>query len=265
MSPKAKQVLARDHLDLAHEEIEEVHRDRLRDDRERAFLFQAPALRAITAEVLRRAADVGAPAVALTGSTARGHRTTISDLDFHLVGPRPDLSGLPGEVDLVADSFDRFHRRLAEGDDFVQWTVRLGCVLHDPDRIFRNAYARILREGLWPDPQRKFERADALASLAERVLTIEDRDATQEHVRAGLTSLARGFLLAKGAFPLARDELAAQLREVGQAETGEWLHRSIHETLDLEELQAALGSMHQAVRSGSMLSPKGTSALSDAA
>lgn len=239
--------------------------DRLRDDRERALLFQSDSLQAITTEVLRRAADVGAAAVALTGSTARGHRTAISDLDLHLVGPRPDLSGLPGEVDLVADSFDRFHRRLAEGDDFVQWTVRLGCVLYDPDRIFRNAYARILREGLWPDPQRKFERADALASLAERVLTIEDRDAAQEHVRAGLTSLARGFLLAAGVFPLARDELATQLSEIGRAETGEWLRCSIHETLDLEELQVALRSMRQAVRSGSTRSPKGTSALSEAA
>jgi len=222
--------------------------DRLRNDRERASLYQSTSLQAVTAEVLRRAEGVEAAAVALTGSTARGQRTAISDLDFHLVGPRPDLSGLPGEVDLVADSFDRFQRRLTEGDDFVQWTVRLGCVLHDPDRIFRNAFARILREELWPEPQRKFERADALASLAERVLSIEDRDAAQEHLRAGLTSLARGFLLAEGVFPLAREELAEQLGEIGRAENGEWLHRSIHETLDLDELRVALRSMREAVR-----------------
>ena len=158
-------------------------------------------------------------AVALTGSTARGHRTAISDLDFHLIGHRPDLSGLPGEVDIVADIPDRLQRRLAEGDDFVHWTVRLGCILDDPDGIFRDAYARILREDLWPDPQRKFERADALASLAERVLTIEDRDAAQEHVRAALTSFARGVLLAHRVFPRARGELAGQLHEAGQGAT----------------------------------------------
>lgn len=239
--------------------------ERLRNDRERALFFQSDSLQAVTTEVLRRAVDIGASAVALTGSTARGHRTPISDLDLHLVGPRPDLSGLPGEVDLVADSFDRFRRRLAEGDDFVQWTVRLGCVLHDPDRIFGNAYAQILREGLWPDPQRKFKRADALASLAERVLTIEDRDAAQEHVRAGLTALARGFLLAEGVFPLARDELPTQLGEIGREEISDWLRCSIHETLDLEELWVALRSMRQAVRSGSMQSSKGVGDLSEAA
>lgn len=231
---------------MHNDDLEIRWEGRLCGDRERAFQFQSGALRTITMEVLRRAFDVGAPAVALTGSTVRGHRTAISDLDFHLVGPRPDLNGLPGEVDLVADTFERFHRRLAEGDDFVQWTVRFGCVLHDRDGIFRGAYLRILREGLWPDPRRKFDRTDALASLAERVLSIEDRDAAQEHIRAALTSLARGVLLAEGVFPLARDELALQLNDAGRCEVGEWLHRSIHEMLDLSELRTALLAVRQA-------------------
>ena len=238
--------------------------DRLRDDRERALLLLSPALQALAAEVLRRAIDAGALAVALTGSTARGHRTAISDLDFHLIGPRPDLSGLPGEVDLVADSPDRLQRRLAEGDDFIHWTVRLGCILHDPDGIFRDAYLQILRQDLWPDPQRKFERADALASLAERVLAIEDRDAAQEHLRAALTSFARGVLLARRIFPAARDELAGQLREAGQRKTAEWLRRSIHETLALGELRAALRSLRQAL-DAQIRPPKGIGSLSEAA
>lgn len=229
-------------LDIA---IESGWEDRLHEDRERAAHFQSPPLREITSEVLRRAVDARARALALTGSTARGRRTEISDLDFHLVGSRPDLSALPGDVDLVVDSLDRFQRRLSEGDDFVQWTVRFGCVLHDPDRIFWNAYRRICREGLWPDPQRKFERAEALASLAERVLSIEDRDAAQEHVRAALTSLARGSLLTEGVFPLARDELAMQLTELGQGETARWLRRCIHENLDLNELRTAVESVRR--------------------
>jgi hypothetical protein len=224
--------------------------DRLREDRERATRFQSKQLQAVTAEVLRRAVDAGAYAFALTGSTATGHRTAISDLDFHLVGPRrPDLGGLCGEVDLIVDSTDRLQRRLAEGDDFIQWTLRLGCVLHDPERIFRNAHRRIEVERLWPDPRRKYERAEALGSLAERVLAIEDRDATQEHVRAALTSLARGFLLTNAIFPRARDELATQLRELELGEIAEWLHRSIHETLNLAELSTAVGVVRYAVRS----------------
>lgn len=223
--------------------------DRLREDRARAARFQSRQSRAVTAEVLRRAVNAGAHALALTGSTARGHRTAISDLDFHLVGPRPDLGGLSGEVDLVADSRQRLQRRLAEGDDFIQWTVRLGCILHDPNRIFQNAQHRIEAEGLWPDPQRKYERAEALGQLAERVISVGDRDATQEHVRAALTSLARGLLLANAIFPLARDELAAQLRELGFGTIAEWLHRSIHDLLSLTELRVAVVAVQRVVSS----------------
>lgn len=210
---------------------------RLRADRERAARIQSPALRAITAEVLRRAVRAGALAVALTGSTARARRTAISDIDYHVVGPRPDLDGLPGEVDVVADAPERFQRRLADGDDFVQWTLRYGCVLHDPRGVMYAARERIANEDLWPDPRPKLDRAQALGHLAERVLEIEDRDAAQEHVRAALTSMARGVLLAGRTFPLARDELADQLRVAQREELAEWLQRSIHERLSLDELR----------------------------
>ncbi|HEX5761946.1 MAG TPA: nucleotidyltransferase domain-containing protein [Solirubrobacterales bacterium] len=218
---------------------------RVLEDRKRTVRLLTASLRELSDSVVERATAAGARAVALTGSTARGRRTPISDLDFHVVGASPVLHGLPGEVDVVADSFERFHRRLAEGDDFVQWTVRLGCVLHDPDRIFQSTYARIVRQGLWPDPRRKFERADALASLAERVIGIEDREAGQENIRGALTSYARGILLVEGVFPLARDELAKQLVERGRAETGRWLHRTIHDDLTLDELRHALRHLTQ--------------------
>jgi len=214
--------------------------DRLVNDRRRAARNQSVAQRAITEALLERSMGAGAVAVALTGSTARARRTTISDLDYHLVGPRPDLAGLPGDVDVIADSPERFERRLAEGDDFIQWTLRHGCVLHDPDGVMRAAWQRIEREHLWPDVAPKFERAAALVDLAVRVLEIEDREAAQEHVRAALTSLARGLLLADGTFPLARAELSDQLRRAGHGELGEWLRRSIYEQLSLSDLGEAL-------------------------
>lgn len=216
---------------------------RLRTDRDRAVRHQTSAIRDVTEEVLHRAKQAGALAVALTGSTARGQRTAISDLDYHIVGQPPDGRGLPGDVDIVADSHERFHRRLEEGDDFVQWTLRHGCIIHDPDGIMRDAYRRITDDGLWPDPSLKFERADALAHLAERVLAIDDRDAAQEHVRAALTSLARGLLLAKHAFPLARAELAGQLRACGHDDLAQCLERSIYESLTASDLSDALTIM----------------------
>jgi hypothetical protein len=218
---------------------------RLRSDRDRAMRNQSGEQRAVTAKLVRRAIQAGASAVALTGSTARAQRTAISDLDYHVVGARLDLDGLPGDVDVVADSLERFQRRLADGDDLIQWTVRYGCILHDPDAVMRTAYERIVHEGLWPDHLPKLERAGELARLAERVLAIEDGDAAQEHARAALTSVARALLLADGTFPLARAELSAQLRAAGYEELADWLARSIHEQLSLAELHDVLASVRR--------------------
>lgn len=222
-----------------------VWNERLAADKFRATQNQTAELRAITAEVLSRAMRANALAFALTGSTARARRTEISDLDYHLVGERPDLQGLPGDIDLVADSLERFRRRVTENDDFVHWTLRHGCVLHDPHDLFRDAYLLITGSQPWPDPRPKFERALELGVIAEKVLSIGDRDAGQEHVRGGLTSLARGVLIESSVFPLARAELAAQLREVDHRELADWLDRTIYEQPEVEELQEALVALRR--------------------
>lgn len=115
--------------------VQQRWQERLLADRARADRNQSRAQRAVTAEVVRRSLRAGAVAVALTGSTARARRTAVSDVDYHVVGSRPDLEGLPGDVDVVADSRGRFDRRLSDGDDFIQWSLRHGCVLHDPEGV----------------------------------------------------------------------------------------------------------------------------------
>lgn len=221
---------------------------RLAADSWRAIRNQSAELREVTDEVLSRARRVHALAFALTGSTARGRRTAISDLDFHMVGERPDLAGLPGDVDLVADSFERFQRRLTDNDDFVHWTLRYGCVLHDPHGLLRDASLRVEGSQLWPDPRPKFDRALELGLIAEKVLSIGDRDAGQEHVRGGLTSLARGLLLTSRIFPLARAELPGQLRGAHHDELAAWLDRTIYDRPDIDELRDALLALQQASR-----------------
>jgi hypothetical protein len=59
---------------------------RLRADRERIERLLPDALRELHGVVVARAQQVGARALILSGSTARGRRTEISDLDYHLVG-----------------------------------------------------------------------------------------------------------------------------------------------------------------------------------
>ncbi|HEY5320847.1 MAG TPA: hypothetical protein VIJ76_08215, partial [Galbitalea sp.] len=104
---------------------------RVREDGLRASALQTSVQREITATILQRALAEGVEAVVLTGSTVRARRTAVSDLDFMIVGERPDCSGVHEDVDVSAASAEAFWRRLIAGDDYIQWTLRFGCILHD--------------------------------------------------------------------------------------------------------------------------------------
>jgi hypothetical protein len=67
----------------------------------------------------------------LTGSTARGTRTPISDLDYHLIRPPISKDDLSHELDLHVVSPDQLRIHLRDGDDFTQWSLRFGCVVFD--------------------------------------------------------------------------------------------------------------------------------------
>jgi hypothetical protein len=212
---------------------------RIREDRDRAERYQTPQQRAITATVMSRAIDLGASGFALTGSTARKRRTAISDLDYHVIGRRPDVSDLPGDVDVVATSAGRFRSRLVEGDDFVQWTLRCGCILYDVGPM-RDGVRLIVERDLWPDAQRKLDSLDGHRTEVERLIQMGDQDAAREQLRAMLTTAARGLLLRAGVLPLARKELPAQLERAGYELLGRALHRMIHAAPQIDELEAAL-------------------------
>lgn len=212
---------------------------KLAADAERARCNQTRAQLRITKEVMERAIDDGALAVALTGSTARNRRTAISDLDYHVVGKRPDVSDLPAEVDVYASSPERLWSKLRNGDDFIQWTLRCGCILFDTG-IMREALGYLVTENLWPDAESKLSRLPELVRVADRLIRIGDCDAAQDQVRATLTAAARGLLLREHVFPLSRSELPDQLRSTGRLEIALRLERSIHAELTLDELNDAL-------------------------
>lgn len=215
---------------------------KLASDRMTAARHQSRAQRSITGEVLKRSRAAGAQAFALTGSTARNRRTEISDLDFHVVGRRPRYDDLPGEVDIYAGDAEHFWTKLRAGDDFVQWTLRFGCVLFDTG-IFRAGLRAIATEDLWPDPQAKFMRLPAHLKLASRLIRMGDRDAAQAEVRAALTTAARGILLEARVFPLARSELSDQLRTIGYEALARALGATIHSERSLVELDSDLAAL----------------------
>lgn len=212
---------------------------RIENDRTIAAINQTEELRRITDLVLSRAEASGALGVALTGSTARAKRTKISDLDYHVVGSRPDVSDLPADVDIYESESDRMRNKLLHGDDFVQWTVCCGCILYDRGP-FREAAELIVSRDLWPDATSKLRRLTELRRLAQRLIAVGDRDAAQDHVRATLTSAARAVLLQRGIFALARSELPTQLRDVGMDDLADALAACIYEEPTLAELRNAV-------------------------
>jgi hypothetical protein len=215
---------------------------RLASDRVTADQHQTRAQREITETLLRRARETGAEAFALTGSTARDRRTEISDLDYHVIGPRPRHDDLSDEVDIYAGDANHFWTKLRAGDDFVQWTLRFGCILFDSG-IFRAGLKAITVEQLWPGTRAKWARLPELQRLAMRLIKMGDRDAAQDQVRAALTSAARVLLLEAGVFPLARGELPHQLRAIGHAELADALNAMIHTEPSLPDLGRHLAAL----------------------
>lgn len=222
---------------------------RLREDRRRASALQTPVQRQASTTILERALALGAKGVALTGSTVRGRRTMTSDLDFMIVGERPDCSGVREDVDVYAAGKEAFWERMLAGDDYVQWTLRFGCILHD-DGILKAASSHVEEHGLRPSAQRKLAQSRRGLDLARLVLDSGDVEAAREQCRAALTTVARWVLIADEEFPLCRDELPDQLRELDCDELARALHRLIHDEPESRELRAGLRIGEQLISKG---------------
>jgi predicted nucleotidyltransferase len=226
----------------------QVWAERLDFDRERAERHQSDDLASVTDAVLERARAAGVEAVVLSGSTARGHRTRESDLDYHVIGASSlDVADLPQEIDLYADEMDRFWRKLRAGDDFAHWSVWYGCVLFDSG-VMREAAAFVADRDAWPDPERKMRQARHALDFAERFVESGDYGASLEQTRGALSLVARSLLLSNDVFPLARDEMPDQLAGLGRARLARDLRRSIRERPRAEELSAAITNAQSIAR-----------------
>lgn len=213
---------------------------KLRFDRGRAASNQSVELAAITEVAIGRAREAGAAAMVLSGSTARGRRTRVSDLDYHVIGATSlRVTDLPADIDLYADDVDRFWAKLRKGDDFAHWSVWYGCVLFDSG-VIREAAAYVAEQDAWPDPDRKLRQARNALDFADQIAESGDYGAALEQTRGALSLVARWELLSSDVFPLARDELAEQLGQLGRARLAVDLRRSIRERPPLDDLRNAL-------------------------
>jgi hypothetical protein len=217
----------------------ELWASRLLADRRRAARHQTAELVQITAAIESRAHRLGAVGLVLTGSTARGRRSAVSDLDYHVIGAHPTIEGMPAEIDLYCDDPAELLAKLERGDDFVHWTLRHGCVLFDSGAL-REAAAHAVERDLWPDPERKLRQARRTLDFAEQLLASGDHPAALEQVRGALSLTARWWLLAHDVFPLARTELPAQLCDLRQPALARALEATIQDRPALDSLVASL-------------------------
>ena len=196
-------------------------------------------LRSLHEAVVARARAADANALILSGSTARGRRTGISDLDYHLVGPRPRIDDLAHELDLHVLSRDKLEAEILAGDDFVQWSLRFGRVVFD-DGTVREALRLIAERRPWPDVERKRRHAAKSLEFAGRVVETGDEDGALVQVRTALSLVARAFLLSHGTFPMTRADLPRQMADLGELGFSGALQASIDGHPSLEELAGAV-------------------------
>lgn len=217
-----------------------------RDATAEVRLLIPPHLRDAHDLVCIRANETGAEALLLTGSTARGSRTSISDLDYHVIGTTVPHDDLPADLDIHVVSSGLVRTRLEEGDDFTQWSLRFGRVIFD-NGIVKDSIRLIEQRGLWPDVSRKADQSVKSLKIAVAMVQSGDHDAAVEQVRTALTLAARWQLLAARRFPLSRGELPTQLTEVGLSDLAVGLAATITGHPELEELAEFLGVVQRLV------------------
>ena len=228
-------------VDFRRASSEEGWSRRLSEDRGAIERCLPPELRGLH-EVLvarARARDAGARGLILSGSTARSRRTEISDLDYHLVGPKIITTDLSAELDLHVLSEAKLETAILSGDDFVQWSLRFGLVVFD-DGVLRRAVNLIAERQPWPDVDRKLRHAARSLDLARRFVTTGDEDGALVQVRTAVSLAARARLLSVGTFPLSRAELPAQLAAIGFNDAGDALASTIYDAVPLEALAEAV-------------------------
>jgi hypothetical protein len=130
-------------------------------------------LASLRAAVVEHALAASAASLILSGSTARGSRTPISDLDYHLVGGPIDVSDFSRELDLhvltAAKSLDLARRFVATGDQdgaIVQGRAALSLAARAPLldlRVFPLSRAEL------PDQLREVGMRHAAAALTASI------------------------------------------------------------------------------------------------
>ena len=163
-------------------------------------------------------------AIVATGSSVRDVEYS-DDLDLVLVYRecRPSMPRPPISIDLRRYEQDDVLRKLAEGHDYLSWTVRYGRALFERDTWWTRLRVDWNGRLSPPSAAEAYERARKAESLYRELRAIGDTSAATELHLSMLTHLARAALSDAHTFPKSRPEIAGQLREIGEQELADRL------------------------------------------
>ena len=169
------------------------------------------------ASVKSAAANEAVLAIVATGSSVREVEFS-DDLDLVLVyrGVCPAMSRPPISIDLRRYEHDDVLQKLAEGHDYLSWTVRYGRELFERRSWWTTLHTYWTHRLLLPSVDDARERAKRAERLYEEMSEVGDSDAAADLELSMLTFLARAALSEAEVFPKSRPEIPIQLNEIGE-------------------------------------------------
>lgn len=206
---------------------------------------------ALALRALREASILSDSLVLLVGSYARGVARPESDVDLLVLVP--DLPAtrprLPAGIHLHFERLADVPKRLREGDDYLIAALRYGAAVYDRSHRVRQLRG-LLAEAGWPDWRKKLDQARRRLAIADSLLEARDADAAAEEYLVAASHLSRAALLRAGTYPLARPELAGQLRQIGHDRLAEALESLIHGAVAERELRTAASHLRDVLAGG---------------
>lgn len=162
-------------------------------------------------------ADKTIEAFVATGSSVRDVEFS-EDLDLVFVYQkcRPALPRPPISIDLRGYEAADVTQKLAEGHDYLSWTVRYGRILFERGCWWTNLRAEWNDRLSLPSVSEACSRAEKAEFLSMELREAGDEDAADELQLSSLTHTCRAALSRAHIFPRSRPELDGQLREIGE-------------------------------------------------
>ena len=184
--------------------------------------------------------------IVATGSAVRDVGS-CDDLDLVLVydSYRPALARPPASVDLRQYEQADVEPRLAEGHDYLSWTVRFGRALFERDSWWTRLRGEWNGRLSLPPVAQSLDRAGRARHYFEEMSAAGDTSAAAEFELSMLTHLGRAALSRAGVFPKSRPEMPDQLRGVGDKELADRLSDALADRSALRSAASAHGDRPQ--------------------